>query len=84
MFTNNTKFICSSKLLSNITKVRNKSNIRKASITSHLEKHENKLTYLSTSEEKTEELAISFAKILKSGLCLCLYGQIGSGKSVFR
>jgi len=39
--------------------------------------------YTTRSEEQTFELAIELAKCLKSGDVLALYGDLGSGKTVF-
>lgn len=40
-------------------------------------------TIISTSEKKTLELAENIARKSKTPLCLCLYGDLGSGKTVF-
>ena len=37
----------------------------------------------SNSESETRELGFKFAKILKPGLIILLYGDLGSGKTVF-
>jgi tRNA threonylcarbamoyladenosine biosynthesis protein TsaE len=40
-------------------------------------------TIISTSEKRTLELAEKLAQKSKTPLCLCLYGDLGSGKTVF-
>lgn len=40
-------------------------------------------TYISPSPEMTKKLAESIARVLDAGDCLALYGDLGSGKTVF-
>src|SRR2546428_395652 len=40
-------------------------------------------TTISTSEKRTLELAENLAKKSKTPLCICLYGDLGAGKTVF-
>lgn len=39
--------------------------------------------YISKSREQTQKIASDFAKKLKGGEVLCLYGNLGSGKTTF-
>lgn len=41
------------------------------------------LTYTSSSAEETKKIAEEFSKTLKSGDCLCMYGDLGAGKTAF-
>lgn len=40
-------------------------------------------TIISTSEKETLQFAKNMSKKTKSPLCICLYGNLGSGKTVF-
>lgn len=41
------------------------------------------MTYTSSSPEETKKIAEDFAKTLKGGECLCMYGDLGAGKTAF-
>ena len=41
------------------------------------------LKYISDSEEKTKNIASKLACFLTSGVVICLYGNLGAGKTVF-
>lgn len=43
----------------------------------------NKITHLSNSLTETQKIAREFAKILKGGEVVALYGELGTGKTVF-
>lgn len=40
-------------------------------------------TFVSTSYEETREIAENFAKKLKKGMMVCLYGELAAGKTTF-
>ncbi len=41
------------------------------------------MEYISKSYEETQKIASGFAKTLKSGDVVCMYGDLGAGKTVF-
>lgn len=41
------------------------------------------MEYISNSYEETQKIAMDFAKTLKSGDVLCMYGELGVGKTAF-
>ncbi len=41
------------------------------------------MEYISTSYEETQKIASEFAKTLKSGDTVCMYGDLGAGKTAF-
>lgn len=41
------------------------------------------ITYTSSSAEETKKIAEEFSKTLNSGDCLCMYGDLGAGKTAF-